>query len=648
MLEAGHIQLIFYSVCALGLYLLFELASRLIAKKQPIKIVKVAAILAVAGGIAFLMSSDRYFTTLEYTDYSTRGSAPIVKSDGNKQDATGGNDYQYATQWSFSPEEIATFFVPNYFGFGKLKYEGRAVNKPTKLPTYWGQKPFEDTAPYMGIAILALAIIGSIANRKTVFVQFLVALSLFALLLSFGYTLPVLFDFFYYNVPGFNKFRAPSMVLVLMQFAVPVLAGYGLSSVIKWRRLYVDNKSNKGKSINESNNDKSGINKSGINRYLNGLLIGSGAFLILGFLFSIVFESAYIDALKETTNQSYAYYSGQIADFNTFVFSAMISDWYVAGLIALASAILIFMFVRNKLGKGVFFTAIFLLLIIYLWRVGYRPMEVSEKSIEQAVFPRTDVINFLYKDRSIFRIADFASASPNVAAYFLLENINGYHSAKLRVLQDLLDVTSGGSTSNVTNPFVWNLMNAKYIISPQEVNMPGLEPVFRSRQTGAFVYLNRNMLPRSLFVGRVEIAEPMDILTKINDGSFNPRDVAYVEEELPVRLDTLQAGASSIVLIHKNEYIKVEVKATGNNLLLMSEMYYPAGWKAYIDGKETPIFKTNYAFRSVVVPKGEHTVEFKFTSDGFETGRTLSIATNIVTVLAFVIGLFLERKRKGS
>ncbi len=192
MVSGSHIQMIFYSICAFGLYLLFELISRLITKNEPLSVVRVAVILAAAGGMAFLMSADRYLCTMEYTPYSTRGSAPAVKVD-DTQDASGGNTYEYATMWSFSPGEMMTFFVPNYFGFGQIMYKGPLTNnKKTKIPTYWGQKEFEDAPPYMGIVVIFLAIIGIILFRRDIFIQFLIALSLFALFLSFGKNFSVL------------------------------------------------------------------------------------------------------------------------------------------------------------------------------------------------------------------------------------------------------------------------------------------------------------------------------------------------------------------------------------------------------------------------------------------------------------------------
>ncbi len=631
MMEAGHVQMIFYGIVTFALYLLFEFVSRLISKRKPIKVLRAAGLLALAGGIAFIMSSDRYLSTMEYTPHSTRGSGPIEKADNSKVDASGGNDYDYATMWSYSPGEMMLFLVPNYFGFGKLPYSGQATSgEEVKLPTYWGQKPFDDAAAYMGIGILALAVLGFIMYRSNVFVQFLFVASLFSLLLSFGKNLPFLYDLFYYYVPSFNKFRAPSMALAIMQFTVPILAGYGLTGILNWRK----------------NPDESS------KKMMKGLIIASLSFLGLGFIFALLFKSSYIDAVIGSGNTSFQSYLKQIPDYAEFIYNHMITDWLLNGVLLVLSVFMIYYFVKGKLSKPLFFTAMAILLIVDLWRVDYRPMEVSEKPMETGAFAKTDIIQFLEQDKTLYRIADMAQReTPNGLAYFNIQNVNGYHSAKLRIYQDLMDVANmpqaKGSTSMLLNPFLWNLMNVRYIIAQGQL-WEGATPIYQSQQTGESVYYNPGMFPRAFFVNSVKVEKPLKILHHLRDGDFDPAKVAYIEKSINLTLDTIQNSNVAEITQFKNESIKIKATATGNNLLFISEIYYPA-WKAFVDGKETEIYKTNYAFRSIVVPKGTHTIELKYKSEGFETGKDLSLASNIIIALALILGIFLElRKRKSN
>ncbi len=624
LLESSHIQMMFYSAVAVGIYLVFELISRLINKNEPIAVVKVIGILVVASGVAFSLSSDRYLAVQEYTPYSVRGSAPIEVTKGKESDNHGGNSYEYATMWSFSPQEVVSFVVPSYYGFGKLKYSGAATRgEEFLLPTYWGQKVFEDVPPYMGIIVFFLAIYGFIRYRKDVFIQSLFAVSIFILFLSFGNNLPIIYDIFFYYVPSFNKFRAPSMALAIMQFAFPILAGYGLGSIIKdWK---------------ENTLPKS---------FKNIFLFITGGFLLIALLFAAGGKDFYISSMSDSANQTFQNVSKQVPDLYDFVWGVMSGDFIIIALILFAFGILTWMLVKNKISMNTYIPIVLFLLIFDLWRLGWRPLEIPKNDIVKESLQSNDVIEFLNKDKGTFRIADFvmANVSPNLPAYFRLENVGGYHPAKLRVYQDMLDVADQGSTNQVTNPFLWNLLNVKYIIAPQEM---GPNPAFTSKKTGWYVYENVNSLPRAFFVDSITVAEPLTILKNMKDGNFNPMNMAYLEKAIDTKIDPPTNGAKIDFIERKDERIKIKVVATGTNLLFLSEIYFPM-WKATIDGKASEILKTNYAFRSLIVPEGEHTIELKLETPGFNLGKNLSIIANILLALLLVGGIFLYWKENKS
>ncbi len=637
MVESTHMQMVFYGICTFGLYLLFELVSRLITKKEPMGVLRAATVLAVAGAMSFGMGADRFLSTIEYTPYSTRGSAPISQLDAsaanqksaNKQDANGGNDYDYATNWSFSVEETMTFLVPNYYGFGKLPYKGPLTdNRQTVIPSYFGQMPFTDAANYMGICVLVLGIYGAWRFRRDLFVQFLITLSIFSLLLSLGKNFPLLYDLFYYHVPLFNKFRAPSMVLALMQFAMPMLAAYGVSALALVREEK-DAKARKG---------------------VTYMLIGCAVFFLLGLVYPSIAETSYRTAAEASSAlMRYNERPDVKSALSEFIFDEMKSDWIVTGLFALIMGVLAWLFANKKLSANVFYPALIAVALMDLWRVDLRPMDIPKKKIETEVFAKTDVIDFLQADKSVYRIADMdALPSPNVAAYYHLENIHGYHSAKMRVYQDLMDEAGNANGSLIQNPLLWNLLNVKYILS-REPLFPNIQPVFQSAQTGTLIYQNPSFMPRAFFVKHAVVDTKKNILSHLKASDFFPADTAYVEEALPQAIDTNTAGSTAVLAERKNEYQKYQVKVAGSsNLLYVSEVHYPVSWKAYIDGVETPILKTNFAFRSIIVPQGEHTVEFKYASPKFEQGKTISLATNILLLLGAIGAVFIEWKKKSG
>ena len=681
MLAGGHYQLIFYVACAVIIYILIDLITQIVKKGNWIAITKLIGCFFIATAFAFLMSADRELAVLEYVPHSTRGSAPITERISTQNDdgtvtAARKNevakkteaDYEYATMWSFSPGEIIDFFVPSYHGFGKVKYTGPLTgNREQIISTYWGQKPFEDATPYMGATVMFLALLGMIRFFKTnTFVQALTVTTFFGLFLSFGYTFPILYDFFFYYVPMFSSFRAPSMALILLHLTMPILAAFGLKAICEM-------------------NQKVGSIKQLSSEEKKPLFIFFGAiglFTVAGLIFAAIFESSYI---QQVTNHFISKgYNEQVASLLApFVWEMVISDWTIIGFLCLSLAGLTYAFINKKMPKSAFLIAVILIAVIDLWRIAYRPMEVVDKQIERQPFPRTDIVNFILNEQKEtgerFRITDMSMSVTNSHAYFFIENTNGYSPAKLRNFQDMMDIMCGGSTNFVTHPFMWNLMNSKYIITSQRLG-GGIEPFFQSQQTGAFVYYNPSYCKRAFFVDSVAVSDDWTILNNMNQSNYNPKTLAYIEKPLAkeivpsgqhnaetrelikmiqqndpsftvdedTNLDEDIFAPTVTVVDFKNEYIKIETVSQGQHLLVVSEMYYPAGWKAFVNGEETEIYKTNFAFRSVVVPAGNNTVEFKFVSERFLLGKNLSLASNILVIFALGLGIFFERKRTGK
>ncbi len=616
-----HHQLVFYALLALTVYYLYYIVHHSLRKETAaVKgLLRSGLILLSAGLLAFVMGSDRYLANLEYLEYSTRGSAPIIQSvQAEDESSADDGDYIYATSYSFDPAEISTFFVPNFFGFGRLEYSGPELSEPTKLPTYWGTKPISDAANYFGIGVLFLAGLGIYWYWRRAFVRYLVIISALALLLSFGSHFPLLYDAFYYLVPGFKSFRAPETILVIFQFAFVILAGFGLSGVIR---------------LHEEGPDTAAARKP-----LLYALFAAVGFLLLAGLFAALFADSYKDAVAVGLERMR--YPQSIIDF---VFDAMIKDWVVTAFVAIGFMLSALLFVSGKLSRTPFYIVTILLLVFDLWRVDARPMDVAETRLEQSI-RENEVIRFLKQDQSLFRVADFQQQ--NQMAYFFQQNIHGYSSAKLRIYQDMIDVAGQGGTSFILNPFLWNLLNVKYIISPQQ--MPGLPLVLQAQRSGEFVYENPSMLPRAFFVDRAERADSaIHILNHLRDGDFNPRELAYFETEPPPAIEPPGPDASAEVVDFQNHSIKLKVNASGNNLLFLSEVYYPVCWKAYIDGQPTEIYKTNYVFRSILVPPGEHEVEFRYEAN-WEWTIPVSLITNILILGLVAVGVVMVRKSRKN
>ncbi len=638
LVTATHPQMMFYIGCASALYMLTELVARAISKQGWLDVVKAGGGLALAGVIALGTHADMFLATREYTPESTRGSAPLVQSQTQQVDQTGGNDYEYATNWSFSPEETLTFLIPNYYGFGNLGITAPGSKKEQRDNLYWGQMPFTDAANYMGIGVLLLALIGAWNYRRDPFVIFLIVLGVFSLLLSFGKNAPLLYDIFYHGVPAFNKFRAPSMALALLQFAVPVLAGYGLASITAWHEA-----------------------SSAENRKRVRILGIAGAAVIAFMLAMSTGESSYtakvassLDEKVDAQTRSNPQFTSYRNERAKLTYSEMSSDARTSALILAAFTLLVILVVRGTVKPNIAMAVFLLLLIVDLWRVDKRPYEPQKGSPEKNVFEaRGDIVSFITTNVKGARIADLTRLpTPNWWAYHFVEHVHGYSSAKLRIYQDMLDVAGPGpgrepmpGNSVIYNPFVWDLLNVKYIIADQPLYQ-NVAPVFQASDGRTLVYENATMLPRAWFVDTLRVeSNPRVILDHLREGDFNARTTAYVAEDIK-----FIAGADSTATLRvepraSNQSMKIATTSATQRLLVTSEVYYDE-WHAFVDGAEVPMVKVNNLLRGVVVPAGSHTVEFRFTSPSFEQGRTISMASNLAAALIGLAGLGLWLKRR--
>ncbi|MDP4193278.1 MAG: hypothetical protein Q8858_17070 [Bacteroidota bacterium] len=239
--QGWHVQIIFYTLFAVGVYFLYYIIRSIVKKEKDLtkQLLKSLGIFSGAMLIAVAIQSDNLTQIYEYTPYSTRGAKSVVETKTNAKDepTSGSAYYDYHTQWSFSPGEVATFVIPSFYGFGNSTYNGPLTNdQDYKVNTYFGQMEFVDVAMYMGVLVFFFALFAVFTLWKDPFVQFLTLLSGIALFISFGKNFSFIFDIMFNYFPFFDKFRVPSMMLVLVQLSFPVLAGLGLNKVISLRK----------------------------------------------------------------------------------------------------------------------------------------------------------------------------------------------------------------------------------------------------------------------------------------------------------------------------------------------------------------------------------------------------------------------------
>ncbi|MCX8010275.1 MAG: YfhO family protein, partial [Ignavibacteria bacterium] len=532
-------------------------------------------------------------------------------------------DYEYATNWSFSPGEILTFIIPSFYGFGNSTYRGELTqNQPVEVNTYWGQMPFVDVPQYMGILVFIFALFGLYYRWKEPFVQFLGILSIISLLISFGRTFPILYDLMFYYFPMFDKFRVPSMILNLIQISFPILAALGLSFIVRSKE--------NGIKINDN--------------LIKYSLYGSIGLFVLSIILRGALQTWYIDLLSQSRKVP--------KELFEYTYDMFINDSTFSFAIASIGLGLLIAYFKNKLSKDFLYAVIVILVLFDLFRISGRGMKRYDKNDLEMNFEAPNYITEIKKDSSLYRILNIKqdgslgsiNQHSNYHVTFLLQDFYGYSAAKPRTYQDLLDVVG------LVNPTLWRMLNVKYLINDKPITDSLIKPIFTEEKTS--VMLNNGALPRAYFVNRFEIKPMLEVLNMIKQNEFDPKEVLFFEEDynLP-QIDIPTSEAYVNITHYQFENISMDVNATGNNLLFLGDTYYPIGWKAEIDGKETRIYRANHGFRAIVVPPGKHKIEFRYEPKSFYVGKNISLGLNAIVLISLILiagGSYLKSKRKSK
>ncbi len=637
MFLGWHVQIIFYIFFSVLIYFVYFFFRSLKLKDKFLssQLLKSLGVFTLAVVVGLIIQSDNLTQVYEYTPFSTRGTESILEKETGHTNQSNSDFYQYATNWSFSPGEVLTFIIPSYYGFGKSTYQGPlSQNQPVEVNTYFGQMPFVDVAMYMGVIIFFLAVFSMIVNWKNPLVRFFTILSVIALLISFGRTFPLFYDLMFNYFPFFDKFRVPSMILVLVQLSFPILAGLGLVKIL---------------SLKESPDEKISI----IIR--NTFYIITGIF-VLTILLGSPLKDWFITRVAEDAEKG-----SRLKAIHDYMADMFISDIRLAFFFAAATFGLAFSFVKRKISADLMIFAIIILVVIDLFRINYRGETFSENSSNEQLFNKPDYIQAIENigDKSVYRVLNLKqdgsigslNQNSNYLAYFLMYDIYGYSGIKPRAIQDYYDIL--GSPAN---PIFWRMLNVKYLILDKEVNSPDFQLIYSGEKT--FVYLNRNALPRAYFVNQVAKKSGVEIINMVKDGQFDPRDVAFTDEEIN-GIDPPDSSAFVKIEKFEDEKIQLDVNASGNNFLFFGDTFMSGeadyklfkvdtGWKAFIDGNETKIYRANHGFRGIVVPKGTHKIEFIYLPESFVVSKYLSLAFSSVIMLGLVIGIGFNLRKKFS
>ncbi len=654
-LFSNHVQITYYMALFLAIYCISELVGAIRRKELP-SFFKASAVVAVAGVLAVLPNITNIWATYEYGKYTTRGKSDLTMNElgkSNAYDKTDGLDRGYATDWSYGRGETMTLMIPNFKGGASdpiAQHHEEAlkdVNGDLKqyvgqMDAYFGDQPFTSGPVYAGAIIIFLFVLGLFIVKGPLKWAILAA-TLLSILLSWGRNFMGFTNFFFDHIPGYNKFRAVSMILVIAEFTLPLLAILALDQALKTSDFF----SQKVKAPFSNfylENKKAFFIAFGLT---GGLCL---LFLLMPGGFNDFFKSpaAYSDntnsgerehmyaqivkqAGEGTTNQLLdGLESARKAIFKADVWRSLI-------FITLAGGLLFFYF-KNGFQPGIVIAGIGLFVLIDMYAVDKRYLNDKNfvpKQEVQVPYQASNADQQILADKDPdFRVFNAAVNTFNDASTsYFHKSIGGYHGAKLKRYQELIEFQI---TKN--NQSVFNMLNTKYFIIPDKDQQPMAQQ-------------NPNALGNAWFVNEARLVPNADSeITALSH--FDPSRTAIVDKsfEADVKFTPVKDSSSFIKLVHyEPNDLQYETSNKGEGLAVFSEIYYKDGWNAYVNGTLTPHFRANYVLRAMHLPPGNNKVEFKFEPKVYYTGEKISYAGSILILLACAgSGLMALRNRKKA
>lgn len=644
-INANHVQMTYYYLFVIALMWLAFLAEAW-KKKAWAHFGKATAVALAGALIGVLMNISNLYHTYQYSQESMRGKTTLVKPADNNQSASG-LDRDYITQWSYGIGETWTLLIPNAKGGASvpLALNETAMKKanPEYYPVYqqigqyWGEQPGTSGPVYVGAFVVMLFILGLFIVKGPM-KWALLAATVLSIMLSWGKNFMGLTDFFIDHFPMYAKFRTVASILVIAEFTIPLLAMMALKRII----------------------DEPEILKEKMQWVWTSFALTAGITVLFAIAPSLFFSdfvsTAEMQALSQFPADQLQPLLSNLTAVRESIFTA--DCWRTVLIIAIGMALL--MLYRYKRIKALYMVAgIAVLCLVDMWAVNKRYLNDEMfvgKSVREQPQPMTQTDELILQDKSLdYRVLNFATNTFNEnQTSFYHKSIGGYHAAKLRRYQDLIEtyiqpemsaampaiVEAQGDMEKVAGDSIFpviNMLNAKYFILPLQGGQTA--PLVNPYAQGNAWYVNT--------VNYVaETNSEFDALAKTD-----LRHVAVTTTEWKETLGTSTAQDStaqvSITAYQPNE-LKYHARSAQGGVIVFSEIFYP-GWKATVDGKEVPLARVNYVLRALRVEAGEHDIVLSFFPESVDTTETIAYAAMGVLLIAIIAcALLAWRRRKQS
>jgi hypothetical protein len=634
-IRANHIQMTYYLMLAILLFVLIECYKAIRAKAIPV-FFKSVGFSAAATILAVLVNTSSLWSTYEYGKETIRGTSELSATTTKK---TTGLPRDYAYEWSQGVGECITFLIPNAYGGSSrpstspesnlvksLKTLGaddnQALGIAQSMPAlYWGEKPFTEGSFYFGAIIVFFFVLGLFIVKSSI-KWWLLSVIVLTMLLSFGKNWPYLSDLFFYHVPLYNKFRAVESILAVAGLCFPMLAILSLQEVI-------------------NSSDKKLLLKK----------VFPAFYITAGFTLLIAVVPTLFLSFKSANHNEML---GQIAtafkigapEANT-IGNALVedrkslaqSDAIRTLAYIIAAFALLWLYLKDKLSLTVFPIAIAVIVLIDLYTVDKRYVNKESfvaKSITNTPEPRAVDLE-IWKDTDVnYKVIDLTKdiLSDATTPYFH-KSIGGYSAARLKKFNEIVEI----QFSKGVNPNILGMLNTKYIITSDS-----------SQQLRAMA--NPAACGNAWFVNHITFVKNADAEMKAL-GTLDPKKEVIINEKYSNLINkttinnTLPNGEIKLTS-YSPDTLVYESNSPQTNTAVFSEIYYNKGWKMFIDGIEKPYFSVNYILRGAQIAAGKHKIEFVFHPASYYVGEKISFAASLILVLLIGAGLYVNFGRVRS
>ena len=649
-INANHFQMTYYLLILLFAIAIFYSYAAFKSKEWK-NLFYAFGILIFSGILAIGANATGIMATAEYADFSIRGKSELTfNPDGSKNETNSAMKYDYITEYSYGIAESLNLIAPRLFGGsnsekldnksnvnefiiqkGASEEEAKEFTENYGL-TYWGDQPIVAAPAYIGAVVFFFTILCLFIDKRKIKYAFLTG-AIVSLMLSWGKNFSLLTDFFINYVPLYDKFRAVSSVQVILELCMPVLAIMGLQSFFKL------DKTQQFQSLWKS------------------LAVAIGTLIILyifkGFFsFSGMMDSQILEMFSKQTEDP---------DFGAQFIKALkldresmyVSDLMRSGLLIIVVSGFLFLVFKDKLSQNFAVVLIGIIMVGDLVLVDKKYVSTKDFVSKQEVnepFQATAADMEILKDTTNYRVYEIQGRLQARTSYFH-QSVGGYSAVRPRRFDQLFDYIIDKKLNDLSkninqetlalskNIEILDALNVKYIIVPTE--------------TGNISITNPFVNGNAWFVDKVNLVNSVDSELKALDNSNLKKNAIVNDFEFgsffKSNLKNFEVDSLSRISlkIHKPNYIKYESQNSKEGLAVFSEIYYPKGWNAYIDGKKSSFFRANYVLRAMQTPAGTHIIEFKFEPQVVKTGSTIAMISSVLMLILLIGGIYYEKKVKA-